>query len=379
MTIGIFVRNPDGSDGEQLDDFLKLDLILRWNDVSTWSVELPKNAKSTQFASAGYGIVIERSDSPTFSGPVTIMEREWEETKDRIIVSGVSDDTYLFRRLAFPSLPVSNGDGTYSFAANAYDVRTDNAETVMHQYVQANAITGGTFATGRAIPGLVLGANEGRGATVTYSARFQTLGEILQALALADTSIGFRVRELIFEIVSPVDLSADVVFSPEMGNLKSFKYSRQAPLANQFYVAGGDEGTARKFVIGGDTDSQDTWGTIESFRDRRDTEDPVELTQTLTEEIADKGEQRGLEVMPIDLPTLSYGTHYNLGDTVTVEIDGEPIVDRLRQINLTYDENGESIAPNVMTPTAQAAAQVLRIYDTVRRLSRRTSALEKAV
>lgn len=370
---GLFVRDANGDISEELDDFTSAAVVLRFRDVSSWSVEVPPSSAATALAQPGASIVIERNDQVLISGPTQQVERTWSIDRSGFVVSGVSDDVVLWDRLVYPAAPAAP---PFVFVDDAYDVFTGPAETVLRHYVRANC---GSGPWARPVPGLAMTADLGRGATLTGRGRFQTVGEMLQELSLTN-ELGFEVRDLTFNVFTPVDRRDEIVFGEEVGNLKSFDYSFSAPSATHFVVAGRGEGTQRSFLLGGDAAAERRWGRrIESFRDRRDTEDMAELNQTLQAEIADHAGTSDLRLAPIDVPGMAYGIDYSLGDTATTLIDEIELTGTLAQVELALDERGETVLPSLTTQTTAGARDAIRLFDTIRQLRRRTSALERTL
>lgn len=370
--IQIFTRDKSGNVDFEIDEFTKLDVILRRNDVSTWALDLPVTAPALAVAQPGMSIIVDRDGETLISGPVHQIDRTWDVNTNRLTVSGVSDDFLLWARLVYPCAPT--GTPPTLFSADDYDHRTGIAETVMRAYVNANMVSG-TWA--RTVSGLTLAPDLGRGSSVIGNGRFELVGDLLAQLALAGGDLTFGIKNLQFYVDQPQDLSTEAVFSEEIGNLVSFNYSLTAPAATHFVVGGSGDLTARAFVVGGNSTAATAWDRIEAFRDRRDTTDTTEMTQTLNTEISDKGVKTGLKIRPIDIPSLRYGADYGF-DTVTAVIDGTEITDIIRQVELTYDGNGEVVAPSIESASTSGAAAVLRIFDQLRNLERRLGALERA-
>lgn len=370
----IFVRNNDRQRVAQVDDYQRLELRIRFNKVGYWSLTVPANGLAAQELVFGAGIVVTRNATVLFSGPVGRLERQWNGQEDVLVASGPDDNCWLARRLT-PPVP----DGP-PYSAQAYDVRTGPAETVMQAYVSVHASVGAVAA--RQVTGLTLAPNQGRGATVTGRARFGTLLEQLQSLALAAGDVGFRVLQagtnLVFDYYVPLDRRASALFSRDLGNLRSYSYTIEAPEANYIYVAGGGEGTARVFVEGGDTTSITLYSRIEEFRDRRDTTDTGEMTQTRDEELLIKGPKTNLQIEPVDTAALQFQRDYNLGDRVTVVVDGAPIQDAVREVALLLrTDEGETVTPTIGSADTQGTDLVARLYSALGNARRRVSSLER--
>jgi hypothetical protein len=367
----VYFRKADLTIDGEVDDFTKLEAVIRFSAAGSWILDVP--ASFAAELGPGAGIVVRRGPTTLFSGPVTEPARRWNKDTDSLSVAGVTDECHPDDRLALPSDP--------PYAADDYDVRTGPAETVIKGYVAANQV-GPTTGAGRPT-GLVVAADLGRGGTVTGRARFDNLGDLIRSLAVAGGDLGWRIvqqgTDLVFDVYEPVDHSATAKFSPVLGNLQSFEYKPTVSKANYAIVGGGGQGTARVFVEGGDAGQIARWGRrIETFRDRRDTTAVGELGQTRDEELANNAEKLALTIAPIDTAAIQFLRDYNLGDKITVEIDGTPIVDVVREVKLTIDASGEKITPTAGTPEA-AGKGWLGVFGQVRTLTRKVSQLERRV
>jgi hypothetical protein len=121
------------------------------------------------------------------------------------------------------------------------------------------------------------------------------------------------------------------------------------------------------------------WGRIESFRDRRDTSVTAELLQQGSTELMQGQAALGFNITPVDLPQMTYLTHYNLGDKVSVLNDGVLVSNIVREVHITLGDaggtgNSARIVPLIATPQRQ---DLLAIFDELRKLRRRVANLER--
>ncbi len=378
--IEFFVRNPDFTDGDQIDDYSKFTGIARVSDVGSMALEVPFDPKSTTLGQPGAGLVVVQDGVELMTGMVKEPERAFSTTTDGYVISFVTDEAIAGDTLVYPCAPTAQMGGGYKFNAAEYDVRTGKTETVMYQYAKANAgpVTG-TYTWSRPITQLTFAPDLGRGPTVIGRARMDSLLEVLQKLAQLG-GLGWRVLNMQLQVYVPTDRTNEIVFSTEIGNINDFKYSVARPAATHFAIGGGGEGTDRLFYLDGDDDMADRWGwRIESFRDRRDTTSIAELAQTYAEEIAEKGEKASFSITPFDIEGYAFGTDYFLGDTVTGEADGQEIVGTINQVTISADSNGELIKPEFSSATTAQAQYVLKTFDIMRKQQRRISALERSL
>lgn len=371
--IELFARNAALARTGQVDDFLSLQMPLRFNRVSTWMLVLDAGSPAVPLLGNTDGLVVERDGVTLLSGPVTSVERTSEAGRTTIVISGVDDTVWLERRLA---LPVPSGP---PYTAAAYDDKSGAAETVLRYFVDRNL--GPSAIPARRLPSLTLAADLGRGTSVRGRGRFHTLLELLQPLALAGGDLGFRIVQvdsaLEFQVFQPADRTASAVFSEELGNLAGYNHQEQAPPADYVYVGGQGEGATREIAEGGDSADIDVYGRIEQFRDRRDIDTAATLEQALVEALAEVGPQTALSITPIDTDAVAFGREYGLGDRVTVMLEGDPIQDVVREVvlNVTADR-GEELIPVIGTPGASSPSS-LRLFARQERLVRRISQQER--
>lgn len=370
MTVQVFLRDESLRRTAELQDYVTLTVVLRFNAPSSW-VLVTRTAEPLDVA----GIVVVRNGVTLLSGPLTGQEQASQGGQVTRTLSGQDDTVWLRRTLA---LPVPTGP---PYTAAEYDDRTGPAETVLRGYVDSNL--GPSAQAGRRLPYLTLPADLGRGGQVRGRARFHVLLELLQELALAGGDLRFRIvqtgpGQLAFEVTEPVDRSGTALFSPELGNLAGYAYSRTDAAADYVIVGGQGEGTARAFVEGG-APTPSMRRRSETFRDRRDSADPAVLAQARDEALAELTAKTELSITPVDTAAVAYGLDYQLGDRVTVEVDGVRIVDVVREVTLTVNaERGEQVVPVVGTPGASNPA-VPDLFSTaaLARQGRRVGNLER--
>lgn len=346
----IYVRDASLERVAEVSDFNRMALVLRFNAPGWWALDLPHGTDAAAaLMEPGAGVVVRLGGEVLLSGSRTTSQRSWaggEEEFDRLMVGGPDDLVWLSRRLA---PPVPSGP---PYGGAEHDVRTGPAETVIRQYVDLNAGPGATAP--RRVPALVLAPNEGRGAAVTGRARFNNLMELVAFLALAGGGLGVRITQkgtdLEFAVYEPADRTAAVRFKPSLGNLRAFERTRKAPAATYVYVGGGGDGAARTFVEGGDAAGIIQHGRIETFRDRRDTTDAAELAQQVQTSLEELGPEDTLELTPIDIAELAFGTHYGLGDRVTAVVDEQAIEQVIREVHIDLLPDGEVVRPVLAGP-----------------------------
>lgn len=378
MTISIFARDPDKEIIDEVSDFISLTAVARLSDVGSIALEVPFGETALALAEPGAGILIEQDGVPLISGVVDKPDRSFSESNDGYVISFVTDEALLNDTLVYPCAPVGLSNNRYKFAVAEYDVRVGNAETIMHQYVLANAgPTNPLYPWTRPIPGLTFAPNLGRGPSVTGRARMVPLLELLQEIA-SISNLGFRISNFQFGVVSPANLASEIAFSTEIGNLLDYKYSVSRPTATHLAIGGGGSGTDRLFYLKGDNAAATKWGwRIEKFVDQRSTTDLAELVQKYDEEIANSGEKTTFSITPLDIDGYAFGVDYKLGDIVTGEADGVEITGSIGQVTVSLNADGLLVRPEFNTATTSQAAYMLKTFDILRKQQRRISALER--
>lgn len=337
----IYVLNAARQRVAQIDEFVRATVIPRFNSVGAWTLEVDDdNDKSLQ---AGWGVEFVRNGTTVLSGPVRSVRRAL--SRDRVIVNWAGTDwmQLLADRLIYPSAS--------PFTGAAYDLQTDPAETLLHHYIKAQL--GSTAASARRVAGLTFAADQARGATLSTAGRFQQLLVEMAKTARVGGDLGFQLVKdgtgLEFSVYQPVDRSAAVVFSRDLGNLIGYTHTVEAPGSSYVIVGGEGTGTTRAFVEGGSAD-ETTWGRIESFVDQSSSADTDVLTNALNDKLDTDGERTHLSVEIDDDGPTTYGDDYQLGDIVTVVAGDTTVVDVVREVAITIDADGEEVRPKVRTP-----------------------------
>ncbi len=355
-------------------DYGSLELVSRFNAVGSWVMTLDgRSPLVQQMTLPGWGIEVVNDDGLTvLSGPVDKVARERDERSNMLTFFGSDDNTYLVERYVHPE-PATAAP---PYNTNEHDVRTGKCSTVLRAYVNANL---GPGALGpRKVTGLGLDPDPLAGSTITGRGRWQNMLEFLQGLALEGGGLGFRVKQvsnaLKFQVYGPVDRSATVQFSVDKGNLASYSYSTARSSANYVYVGGGGEGTARTIQEGQDSAEIVQWRRIEMFADRRDTTDAGELTQEIAKQLEEGKGETAVKVIPIDLPGSSYLVDYDLGDTVSAQVDGT-VTDVIREVKVTLTPDGpQRVEPSIGTPGYR---DVLKLFRALQKLNGRVTNLER--
>lgn len=355
----ILVRNNDLSIAGQLA-VIDLELHPKWQDIGTWAVDFdwdgdPVNAAAAALVQRGAGLVFRLNGKTVMSGPWMKPVKTRTGDQRSYSVGGVDDNQILVDHVAHPQ-PRSSAP---PYLVNLQDVRGPAAaETVIKAYVNVNCGPGAVIA--RRIPGLTIEPDLVRGSSVKGLADWtKQLDALVQSLAQAG-GVGYRTIQndrpgLEFQIYLPADKTDTVVFGVEVGNLSGYSYGAQRPAANYIYALGSGEGTARTVREGQDEASVGAYGRIETVLDSSNTDDPLVLGQAITTELASKAEQFSVTITALDTRQHQWApvaadpsTGYDLGDRVSVLIDGAQIIEQITELAITWNaDSGTQVVPVV--------------------------------
>lgn len=313
-----------------LPEDLNLQATDLFNNVGTWKLDLPYEHPMTPFLrTPGAGLIITMPNDLVFSGPVVAptVRTSQSDPKGTVTFEGVSDDVVLADYLAWPD--PSNVDPTAQTVA--YDVRTGNAEFLLHEYVNANLGPGAPVA--RQKSGLTLGTDLNRGTATKYAARFEKLGQVLANIAATAPGLGFRVVQrgngLVFETYMAEDKSDVVRLDIYNRTTQSQEVAVSAPTATKVIIGGSGEATDRNFYLGTSTEAdtaESDWGRrIERFVDQRQSDDATEYATTAGQILNDEGKTIvGAKMTPGDDTTMTFGSDWAPGDYIGIVFaDGE--------------------------------------------------------
>lgn len=296
----------------QIDYYTSMNLILKFNQVSSWEVRIPADIAAAQYITPDYGVIIRKDGATILSGPIRKIETSWSNRDYVILVSGKDDMTYLAERIVLPD------PAGMQYGSPAHDIRTGKMETIMFEYVQYHA--GVSALTERQVPNLITGTDLARGNTITARGRFDELLKFLKDLAELGGGYGFKVVQtagnLVFSVYEPTDLTDSIIFSSDLGNTLEWTYTQAAPKSNYVYIGGQNQLEDRELDEGSDADSVTTWGRIEKFKDQRNAETPEELAEWLDKILTQDAVSDKMSITPIDTEAVTYGVDYNIGDKV---------------------------------------------------------------
>lgn len=317
-------------------------LVERTNLPDTLQVEGPLE-RLRDLLVPGSGVTLEDGVGTRFSGPLTEFTKRGDGT---CTATFASDLIWLWGRICYPT-PAA----VWQSQSADYDTRTGAAETVLLAFVNANVGPGALAARQR--PGLTLPTTLGRGGTVTITARFDNVGQLVRDIAEA---AGLRVTvlqagaSLVLAVDQPADLSAWARYGTgDAGGpgilSEEWEYTVKAPELTRALVGGGGEGAARILRERASTPVESLWGNrSEVFVDQRNTSDTAELDKAGDDEIADGAEPVQIRATVPDVEGMRLVSNVPVGSLVGLDLDGDFIVDRLRQVTTEIAADGTTIS-----------------------------------
>ena len=375
MNWEIHPRDADlGRTLDPLSRWTSLDLVERYGPPDTWVLTGP--ASELSVFTPGMGCILDRDGEQITSGKLRHIERKSEyddegRLQDNITLGFIADTQRLWSRLCYPNpaTTITSTPGTFSVA---HDTRTGTREALILAYTAAN-LGPAAPVTSRRLATLVLPSSLGRGGTTTKKLRMDVLGDVVAELAEAG---GLRVRivhdevgetrRLLMVIDDVEDVSTDVVFGSQdvaraTGYVTGYSYTIEDPQVTDAIAFSAGELTARQATRLSDSDALALWGDrAEVLVDQRQTDDVSEITDALTDRLAEGATPTAVEFSVAPGTDALFRTHYDVGYRVGVELPGLPeeVSDNtIREANTKVEfEQPERLSLVVGTPGAQTAS-----------------------
>jgi hypothetical protein len=387
----VIARDPDLNRRGYLP-WKTLTLDHRHADVSSWTLTLPAIPPVLSKIGPGWGVILLRWGQELLSGPLEDDgPRSWTAADDggpgTLTVTGADDLVIVANELAYPD-PTKNAvgqlNGTYQ------DVQTSHAaETVIKHYVSANV--GSTRATARGDASapqartVTVATDQGRGDVVSFSARFNGLLDIIQAISQAGSNLGAEVLQsgssLVFDVYEPRDLSARMRFSRESGTLISASTTVSMPTVTHAVVLGSGTNQAQVVAEVDDSASAESWRmVVRQTVDSSSTSDATQLTQAGQAALTAGARQYARDCTIVETPQVKYPATVRRGDIVTI-VDptrpGTAITDVISSVHIEADASAGTrlLQFNVGTTTQTATSNDLTGQLTI--VKKRVNELQK--
>lgn len=350
----IYQKTASGAQGNIIDEFVSFEAILRYKSIGKWT--LKSSGRELCPLAPNSGIVVHRDGEVIFSGMVEQIEEDKDVTTGVVnwTVTGEEDTTLLKRRVIVPD------PAGLDFAQYEHDSCSGAADDCVLTYADYHAAQ--SARPERRITNLYTADKNGLFPVGHWKVRFS---ELYKKIAEIGDENGFIVSvdwdnatdRNVVNATAPADKSETVIFSPEFGNLHKWKRKQIAPKANAIWCGGQGVGTSRMFVYVEDAASIAKWGRIEAFKDRRDVSgeqdasDPRTPEEILTEEatrfLEESKESDGFEVEIVPIDNMQFRKNWNLGDIVSVVIEGVRYVAPIEEVKISYSNMVETITPSI--------------------------------
>lgn len=242
-----------------VDEYSSFAGVARWNDIGTWTLEIPAESPQAKWFVQGRGIVVfrEGSPEPIFSGPITKVEKDWDASEGApeslVRVEGVDDNVFLAERLTWtnPVQPINYASVNIHWPL---DPTWENVGELIRALLVDNTHGHGD----RYISKLYISREEidllDDETSKSTLLRFDQMDTQIRKMA---SVYGFRISCMwhpnpdligdaadavpgqpgILVSIEPVeDLTEVVQYSPDFGNLKAYRYSVTAPKATRAVI-----------------------------------------------------------------------------------------------------------------------------------------------
>jgi hypothetical protein len=367
LDLQVYVRDSNHRIIGQVDDFAQAQMVLRYNAVSNWVVDISATSRNAELlappSNPNGGVVFKLYGTTVLSGPIhTFGYDQGTDGVRKLTVAGPDDTQYLANALVWPT-PTAPLTGQ----ASPYYTVTDSTtytETLMKDLVNLNLGPGAL--TERRKNGLTVEASGNRGKTGhSFTYRFETVLEALEQIArLAPIGsppgyLGFRVRQkdtspgIEFQVYSTTDRKDTAIFSEGRGNLISSSYEVRAPEASYVILGAGRDsvaGSENAAVVAKElfgytrVEDQPVFPGYrrESFVDVGEIDPTAADAQAQLDERAQDALYTGatsisISMDPEDTDQLRFLRDYSLGDLVTVVLPYDTVIEQVREAELTFN------------------------------------------
>ncbi len=359
VTWTLRARGADYSGGDVYTDWTG-ELIERHNLPDSLQVTGPLD-HLRGLCEPGIGVTLADDTGFRFSGPMTEFTKKGDRT---CTVTFASDLLWLWDRIVY-----ANPAAAWPSQAADHDSRSGPAETVALAYIDVNA--GPSALAARQVAGLTVPASAGRGLTTPVTARFDNLGQLVADLLELS---GLRIRlvpggsGLTVDMDTVDDLSTWARYgTAEAGGpgvlSEDWVYTVKAPEVTRGLVGGEGVLAARLLRERDDAAAEALWGRrVETFVDQNNSSDTTELDAAGDRAVADGATPVEIRATVPDTPGLILGQDVPLGSKVALDLDGDVVIDRLRQVTTSIGVDGITRKGVVGSPTAGLTSDQKRFF-----------------
>ncbi len=359
-----------------------IDVTLRWNEPDSSSFNVPGLPWIREaICVPGRRIVAIREGQILTAGPVERWLLEQSDNGDNaghgnLSVNFADDFAFLAAREVYPDpskIPEEQTTDSWEF--------TGNGELALRALIDGNGGPGALLE--RRVQQLVLGPAVGAGGNVTVKThRMDHLGDVARAIAEAAGGIGFRTRQVgnqvLFEVFTPPDKSHLVRFGFALGNMRYRSVEVTAPTCTTAIVGGQGEGSDAFMITRTNAAEEAAWGRFERLQSESGDEDLSTLQDSGDKALAEGASTIRIATNVSDTPDQRFGTHYQLGDIVSLETaPGEETSQVVRTVHLQVTAgSGEYVAATVGSQEATTDPAWVK---KLREIDERLSTVERVV
>lgn len=279
MGYRIEVRDKDLNRIGEIDTWIQLDMVIQFCDQGSWKLLVKAGTDQAELLQRGGGVAIYQDgvEKPILTGQIEDFQKYWttqqHSSVGSVFVGGKTDNKLAYSRLAFPD-PSRAVSQQYASPISSRNVKSEVAKLIWNELEKS---LGASAVTNRRVTGFSPGTQPSFGGAVkSDTLRYDVIGEKLFEWC-SDKKTGWRLlynpntRTIDLDIYQPRDLSKQVRFSPDLGNLREYVWTLSAPKVTRVVVACQGEGKERYIYQKIDSASEAEWGLqIEHFVDRRD-------------------------------------------------------------------------------------------------------------
>ena len=371
-------------------NFTTLSAQLFYNAVGNWQMTMPYDDNVWQQVKSGTTIMVinwrglfefgGKIETPGYSSNVPGASSGAAGPGEQLFFSGGDYLAMIANRIAFPT----PGSAWPSQTAAGKTTYTGPCETCIKNLISDNG--GPTGQSGRRINIMDIVPTLGRGGTVTRDVAFVqgadlNLMDIIRLMIGTGGPMGVSLerngQRLSFDCFVPRDLTQSVSFSETIGNMTSVAVSLTDPTCTIAFTQSSVTGSNfTSYSV-----ASDQWGRTEVFVDQSGQTQIGNVSQAGNNALNQGAAQPSLVTAFTDIPSMTFGQDYWLGDNVTVEIrPGDVYQDLVSAVTLNVDpaqtpaisvvpQIGYSSDPNGLDPGYMA-----QLLNRVRKLERRLDA-----
>jgi len=315
-----------------IDDFKTLTIERKYADVEKITITINADKNNTEYLVAGNFVFVDDKLNKFFR--IYNTKKALTTKGITITATGYSVMQMFKQRVTIP--PAGTDVETY----------TAKTETIIKNYVNSNCVN--STDTNMNFNIISIGSNHGLGTSITDETRYKNLyDEVIRLTAIDDLGVkstfNTSTKKLVFDIYKGTDKTAGntagnnpIIFGTDFDNLleATLEYT-ETKIQNYAIVGGQGEAEARTIQVV--SDSKTCLDRHVFFIDARDISTTADLVNRGKSELVLPSYMVNAVINPFAEP--KYETDYDIGDLVTVVVDGLELDTRIIEITETYQDN----------------------------------------